>query len=39
MKYAEAVREFRDRFCPTDDGHAGERVLDHLLRRGVLPGA
>jgi CDP-glycerol glycerophosphotransferase len=39
VKYADAVREFRQQFCPRDDGHAGERVLDDLLRRGVLPGA
>ena len=38
VKYAEAVREFRERFCPNDDGRAGERVLDHLVRRGVIPG-
>ncbi len=38
-KYADAVHEFRERFCPNDDGAAGERVLDDLLRRGVLPGA
>ena len=38
VKYAQAVREFRERFCPKDDGHAGERVLDHLIRQGVLPG-
>jgi CDP-glycerol glycerophosphotransferase len=38
-KYADAVREFRERFCPKDDGAAGERVLDDLLRRRVLPGA
>ncbi|MFL6165239.1 MAG: CDP-glycerol glycerophosphotransferase family protein [Ornithinibacter sp.] len=38
-KYADVVREFRERFCPYDDGAAGERVLDDLVRRGVLPGA
>ena len=38
-KYADAVREFRERFCPNDDGAAGERVLDDLLRRGVVPQA
>jgi CDP-glycerol glycerophosphotransferase len=36
-KYADAVREFRTRFCPADDGHAGDRVVDDLVRRGVLP--
>ena len=39
VKYADAVRDFRDRFCPNDDGRAGERVLDDLVRRGVIPGA
>ncbi len=38
-KYADAVHEFRERFCPNDDGAAGERVLDDLLRRGVVPEA
>jgi CDP-glycerol glycerophosphotransferase len=39
VKYADAVRGFRNRFCPNDDGRAAERVLDDLVRRGVIPGA
>jgi CDP-glycerol glycerophosphotransferase len=37
-EHIEAVRRFRERFCPDDDGRAGARVLDELLRRGVVPG-
>ena len=32
-----AVRAFRERFCPLDDGAAAGRVVDELQRRGVLP--
>ena len=34
---AERVAEFRRTFSPLDDGHAGERVVDALVERGVLP--
>ncbi len=34
---AVALAAFRERFCPADDGRAGERVVDELLERGVLP--
>ncbi len=37
-KYADAVSDFRKRFCPNDDGAAGDRVLDDLIRRGVIHG-
>ncbi len=32
-----AVRAFRERFAPLDDGGAAARVVDELQRRGVLP--
>jgi CDP-glycerol glycerophosphotransferase len=35
--HADAVRAFRERFAPLDDGSASARVVDELQRRGVLP--
>jgi CDP-glycerol glycerophosphotransferase len=34
---ADSVAAFRERFSPLDDGHAGGRVVDALVERGVLP--
>ncbi|GIL35473.1 CDP-glycerol glycerophosphotransferase family protein [Phycicoccus sp. DTK01] len=35
--YSPAVRDFRERFAPLDDGGAARRVVDDLQRRGILP--
>jgi CDP-glycerol glycerophosphotransferase len=34
--HAEAMARFREQFCPLDDGHAGDRVVTELQRRGLL---
>jgi CDP-glycerol glycerophosphotransferase len=34
--YAEPLESFRQQFCPLDDGHAGDRVVTELQRRGLL---
>ena len=34
---ADSVASFRRTFSPLDDGHAGDRVVDALVERGVLP--
>ena len=36
---ADSVASFRRTFSPPDDGHAGDRVVDALVERGVLPPA
>lgn len=33
--YEPMLTEFRRRFCPLDDGHAAERVVDRLVADGV----
>ncbi|HEY3534410.1 MAG TPA: CDP-glycerol glycerophosphotransferase family protein [Pedococcus sp.] len=34
--HAAQLARFRDQFCPLDDGHAADRVVDELQRRGLL---
>lgn len=31
-RYGNDYKEFREKFCPMDDGHASERVIAHLLQ-------
>lgn len=35
---AERLSRFKERFCPLDDGHASERVLDRVVPAGVGAG-
>ncbi|WP_449278632.1 CDP-glycerol glycerophosphotransferase family protein [Leucobacter sp. GX24907] len=36
VAYSESYAAWRERFVPHDDGHAAERVVDELVRRGSL---